>query len=96
MTTITVSATHARNKFFELLDQVSLGEMQIIIKKDRKEIAVISPKRPKLDWKGFLKASRAVKGILKDYDPNDNPLRRPGATNFLGRWDRGLKTNKKS
>ena len=66
MNTIRLSATSARNKFFELLNQVALGS-QVIIEKDKKEVAVISPKKTKTDWKGLLKASKAVHGILKDY-----------------------------
>lgn len=88
MITLRVSATKARNNFFELLNQVSLGDTEVIIEKDSKEVAVISPKKAKTDWKALLKASKAAHGILKDYDPKDNPLRRPGAKNFLGRWDR--------
>jgi len=87
MNTIRVSATKARNNFFELLNQVSLG-MQIVIEKDSKEIAVLAPKRKKTDWKGLTKATKESHGILKDYDPQDNPLRRKNAADFLGRWDR--------
>ena len=93
MTTIRISATKARNNFFTLLEQVALG-MHVIIKKDNKEVAVISPKVPKTDWKGLLKASREARGIFKDYDPEDNPLRRKGAADFLGRWDKHLPTKK--
>ena len=87
MNTITVSATHARNNFFELLNQVALGR-QVIIKKDFKEVAVLSSRKPKTDWKALLKATRESHGILKDYDPQDNPLRRKGAADFLGNWDK--------
>ena len=94
MTTIRLSATAARNRFFDLLNQVALGETQVIIEKDAKEVAVLIPRKQKTNWKGFLKAAREAKGILRDYDPMDNPLRRPGASDFLGKWDRGLKINK--
>lgn len=87
MNTIRMSATAARNRFFQLLNQVASGT-QVIIEKDAKEVAILSPKKPKTDWEGFLKASRQVRGILKDYDPMDNPLRRPGAPDFLGKWDK--------
>ena len=90
MNTLRLSATSARNKFFELLGQVALGT-QVIIEKDNKEVAVLSPKRTKTDWKGLLKASREARGIFKDYDPEDNPLRRKGASDFLGRWDKDLR-----
>jgi len=90
MNTIRLSATSARNKFFELLNQVALGT-QVIIEKDNKEIAILSPKTTKTDWKGLLNASKKVKGILKDYSTEDNPLRRKGASDFLGQWDKHLK-----
>lgn len=93
MNTIRVSATAARNKFFELLNQVALGT-QVIIEKDKKEVAVLSPKKTKTDWEGLRKAAEATHGILKDYDPSDNPLRKKGAWKRLGKWDRGLKLEK--
>lgn len=95
MHTIRMSATAARNKFFELLNQVALGT-QVIIERDAKEIAVLAPNKPQIDWKQFRKAAERARGILKDtdFDPNDNPLRRPGAADFLGKWDQGLKFKK--
>ena len=90
MNTIKVSATHARNNFFELLDKVSLGT-QVVVEKNSKEVAVIIPKRRKTDLKGLTKAMNEAAGIFKDYDPKDNPLRKPGAADFLGKWDKGLK-----
>lgn len=91
MHTIRVSATSARNRFFELLNQVALGT-QVIIEKDSKEVAILVPKKQKIDWKEFQKAAEAARGILKDYDPKrDNPFRRKGAWPTLGKWDKGLK-----
>jgi prevent-host-death family protein len=89
MNTIRLSATAARNNFFELLNQVALGK-HVIIERDNKEVAIISPQKKKFDWKAFQKDAEAARGILKDYDPMDNPLRRPGAGDFLGSWDKGL------
>ena len=94
MKTIKLSATAARNKFFELLNQVASGN-RIIIEKDHKEIAVLSPKVTKTDWKGLLKTSREVRGILKNDDRNDNPLRKTSAADFLGNWDKDLHVNDK-
>lgn len=94
MNTIRVSATAARNNFFELLDKVAIGA-RVIVEKDYKEIAEIIPRKKKTDWEGLRKAMDAASGILKDYDPKDNPLRRPGAANFLGKWDRGLTLKRK-
>lgn len=95
MSTIRVSATSARNKFFELLNQVVLGT-QVIIEKDKREVAVISPAKKGTDLKGLIKASERARGIFKDYDvERDNPLRRKGAADFLGRWDQQrIPTNK--
>lgn len=93
MGTIRVSATSARNNFFELLNQVALGT-QVIIERDAKEVAIMSPKKPTVDWVALKKASRAIHGIWKDYDPEDNPLRRKNAWTSLGKWDKGLKFKK--
>lgn len=90
MNTIRLSATSARNGFFELLNKVASGT-QVIIEKDNKEIAVLSPITAKTDWNGLLRASKRVRGILKGYSLADNPLRRKGASDFLGHWDKGLK-----
>ena len=87
MNTIRVSATKARNNFFELLNQVAMGK-SVIIERDSKEVAVLTPKETKTDWAALKKASKKIHGIWKDYDPEDNPLRRKGASDFLGKWDR--------
>jgi len=89
MNTIRLSATSARNNFFELLNKVALGT-EVIIEKDNKEIALLVPKTTKTDWDGLLRASKKVRGIMKDYDTEDNPLRRKGASDFLGQWDKNL------
>ena len=95
MNTLRVSATKARNNFFELLNQVAMGA-QVVIERDKKEVAVISPKEVKTDWKGLLKASKAVHGILKDYSVEEiSPLRRKGAWKGFGEWDKGLKLKTK-
>lgn len=93
MNTIKVSATSARNNFFELLNKVATG-MQVIIEKDSKEVAMLSAKKKTVDWVALRKASKAVHGIWRDYDERDNPLRRPNAWPLLGKWDRGLKFKK--
>ncbi len=87
MHTIRVSATAARNNFFELLNQVALGT-QVIIEKDSKEVATLAPKKKTIDWVALRKASKAVHGIWKDYDEKDNPIRRPGAWPSLGKWNK--------
>lgn len=87
MNTLRVSATKARNNFFELLNQVAAGK-SVIIERDSKEVAIISQKSAEFDWVHLKKISKRTKGILKNYDPDDNPLRRKGAADFLGKWDR--------
>ena len=62
MKTITVSATHARNNFFELLGMVETGK-QIIVKKDKKEVAIISPRKKKKRWMRYAESGR--KKIIK-------------------------------
>lgn len=89
MNTIRLSATSARNNFFELLNKVSLGA-RVIIEKDNKEVALLIPKTTKTDWAGLFKASEKVRGIMKDYDFEENPLRRSKASDFLGQWDKDL------
>ncbi len=91
MSTIRLSATKARNNFFELLNQVALGA-QIIIEKDSKEVAILSPKNQQINWKALLKASTETHGIWKNaqFNSEDNPLRRKGSADFLGKWDEDL------
>lgn len=82
-----VSATHARNNFFELLDQVGAGKT-LIIEKDKKIIAKLVPHFvEKGKNKGLMKAIRAVARRF-EYSEKENPLRRPGAADFLGKWDK--------
>lgn len=96
MSIIRVSATKARNNFFELLNQVAMGQ-EVLIEKDSQEVALLSPAKRRTDWQALLKASRAARGILKDYDiERDSPLRKKGAKKFLGRIDRILTKSKKS
>lgn len=95
MDTIRVSATAARNRFFDLLNQVSTGT-RVIIEKDKKEIAVLSPKKTKTDWEGLLKASKAVHGIFKGYSVGEiSPLRKKGVWKGFGEWDLSDKLPKK-
>ena len=95
MNTIKMSATAARNNFFELLNQVAAGTT-VIIEKDKKEIAVISPKVTKSDLKGLKKSLKRTHGLLKDYSVEEiSPLRRKGAWKDFGDWDKDLDLSKK-
>lgn len=94
MNTIRLSATSARNKFFDLLNQVALGT-QVIIEKDNKEIAVLLPKKQNFNWKEFSKAAKAAHGILKDYTINEIvPVREKDAWKGFGDWDERSKSSK--
>lgn len=93
MNMLRVSATKARNNFFELLNQVAMGT-EVIIERDSKEVATLSPRKTKTDWLALKRASKKIHGIWKDYDVNDNPLRRKGAWPAWGKWDKGLKFKK--
>lgn len=87
MGNLRISATAARNNFFEILTRVSLGE-QVVIEKDAKEIAKIVPITSKAGRAKMLKASAEVHGVLKGYKVSDNPLRKKGSAKFLGNWDK--------
>lgn len=88
MNTLRVSATKARNNFFELLNQVALGT-QVVIERDKKEVAVLSSKSANFDWKSFRKAAKAAHGILKGYSIEEiSPLRAKGAWRGFGDWDK--------
>lgn len=87
MNTLRVSATKARNNFFELLNQVALGT-EVIIEKDSKEVAVLSPRKQTVDWVALKKASEATHGIWKDSGTKleNLPTRRKGAWSRVGKW----------
>lgn len=86
MQTITWSATKARNEFFDLLNWVSSGKT-VMIEKDKKLIATVVPVAKIGRNKGLLKdLNLASKGFF--YSKLDNPLRKKGSGDFLGRWDR--------
>jgi antitoxin (DNA-binding transcriptional repressor) of toxin-antitoxin stability system len=86
MQTITVSATHARNNFFDILNYVSSGKT-VKVEKDKKLVAHIVPVAKITKNKGLLKALDLASKNFK-YSVSENPLRRKGADSFLGKWDR--------
>ena len=90
MNTIRISATKARNSFFDLLNQVMLGT-EVIVERDNKEVAVITPKKTKTNWTEFWKAAKAAKGILKDYSVDEiAPARKKEAWKGFGEWDKDI------
>ena len=87
MPTIRISATKARNNFFELLNQVASG-MEVVIEKDNKEVATLTAKTETMDWEGIRKASKATHGIFKNLSVEEiSPLRKKGRWSRLGKWD---------
>lgn len=75
MQTIKVSATKARQDFFELLNLMVLGQTQVLIEKDSEPVAILTPRKKAVDWVGLKKAMDAAHGILKDFDLEKSPLR---------------------
>jgi prevent-host-death family protein len=95
MSTLRLSATSARNKFFELLNQVALGN-QVIIERDNKEVAILSPKTTKVDWKALREALKEAKGILSEYSPEEiAPAKAGSAWGNFGNWDKDNKLETK-
>ncbi len=84
MNTITISATAARNNFFEILNKVAQGTV-VVVKKDNKEIAVINQRQSSTDWNQLRKATSRSKGILAGSGPS--ALRTAQSHSFLGKWD---------
>ena len=84
MQTITVSATKARQEFFDLLTQVIAGK-SFIVKKDNVEVARVTPIVRGTDLVGLKKAMDALRdsGAFKDFDLNDSPLRNKQAKAWL-------------
>ena len=94
MNTITVSATHARNNFFNILNQVNSGK-EIIVEKDGVKVARITPLiSDQRTWeeekKKILKVIEETRGSWKGVRFR-SPLRGKKARAWLGRWDRDLK-----
>lgn len=85
MQTITVSATKARQEFFDILKLVMAGK-SFMIQKDNVLVANITPISDKaFRNRGLLKALKKASGAFT-YSNSDNPLRRKGATDFLGKF----------
>ncbi len=94
MNTITVSATKARNNFFELLNQVAGGK-EVVIEKDKKIVAVLKSQKQETDWKALRKTLDATRGILKDYSVEEiAPASLPGAWKDFGQWDKNIDFSK--
>lgn len=86
MQIITVSATKARNDFFNILSWVIAGK-SVAIQKDNVLVANITPISQVNKSKGLLKSLKLA-SVGFEYSKKDNPLRRKGSADFLGRWDK--------
>lgn len=86
MQTITVSATKARQEFFDLLIQVAAGK-SFIIKKDNLEVARVTPISRGTDLVGLKKAMDAIHGIAKDFDLSKSPLRGKASKKWFAKID---------
>lgn len=86
MQTITVSATKARQGFFNMLLQVAAGK-SFIVKKDNVEVARVTPINKGTDLAGLKKAMNAlaVSGAFKNFDLTKSPLRNKQAKAWLKR-----------
>lgn len=64
MTTLTLSATEARNQFFPLLDRIARGEIRVLVKKmdTKAEVLMGKPKSSS----NCLKLAKETYGLLKD------------------------------
>jgi antitoxin (DNA-binding transcriptional repressor) of toxin-antitoxin stability system len=83
----TLSATKARNNFFDLLDQVLLGK-SFVVERNDKPVAMISNIKAQTDLKQLKIALKITRGILSKtaYAGKDNVLRSKKAKRFLGNW----------
>lgn len=84
MQTQTISATKARQEFFDLLTQVAMGQ-SFIVEKDRKKVALVTPIKKGTDLIGLKRAMDALHGVAKDFDLNKSPLRNKKAKSWLKR-----------
>jgi hypothetical protein len=69
MTTLTLSATEARNQFFPLLDRIARGEIKVLVKKMDTKIEVLMG-RPKVK-SNCVKLARQTYGLLKNVPASD-------------------------
>lgn len=93
MQSITVSATKARNEFFDILSKVGAGA-SFVVEKDRKKVAEIIPVASDMEtWeekkKRMIKVLDEVSGSWKGIRFR-SPLRGKKARAWLGRWDKDI------
>lgn len=84
MQTQIISATKARNDFFNILDWVSMGN-KVLVKKDGGDAITMSSSKIGSNLAGLQKAMVACHGILKDFDLSQSPLRGAKAKKWMKR-----------
>ncbi len=95
MRTIRVSATNARNNFFQLLNQVIYEGIQVIIEKAgvKKKVVLMPETEKEKEFKARMKILDETFGIWKDIPDSriyDDRLRGKRAKKYLKRarkWD---------
>lgn len=69
MPTITVSATKARQTFFDLLNAAKYGQQVTKILKNGKEVArIMPPEKAKINWAAYLKEIKTLGSFLTAQD----------------------------
>lgn len=87
MNTISVSATYARNNFFELIEKIKNG-LTVVISKDNEEVLTMIPRKFGNRLQALVSASKKVHGIIPDMKLEDSPLRQDWSWPNLGKWDK--------
>ncbi len=69
MKVIKVSATEARNNFFELLNEVIYGDKEVRVYKNKQPaVRIVGDKKAKVDWDEYKKKVKAARGIFTKED----------------------------
>lgn len=93
MQTITISATKARQDFFNIFNKVFAGT-EVLVMKDGKQIIRMSPMEVSDGWvskrKKLLKSLAKTHGTVKEINLEDSPLRGKKSVEWLGKWDKGI------
>lgn len=90
MQTMTISATKARNDFFNIFSAVYSG-IEVFVEKDKKQmikmIPVTIPNSYDAKMDRLAKAMNKTHGILKKFDLDKSPFRGRKSIEWLGKWD---------
>lgn len=93
MQTIKVSATKARQEFFDIFNKVFAGT-EVLVEKDGKQtirmVPMVAPEDGVAKRKKLLMSLAKTHGAVKDFKLEDNPLRGKKSIKWLGQWDKGI------